>query len=461
MRDYGLTIFIFSLVPLCAYRPWLGIITWYWVGLMNPHRNTWDFAYSMPFAMWIGGATLLGIFFAKDRRPIPWNRELVLIALLLAYFTFTSVFAWTPHFAWIQWEKVFKIILMTFIATMLIYGRDRIRALMLTIVVSIGFYGVKGFFFVLRRGGSERVQGPENSFIEGNTFIGLAFTMVVPLMIFLARDEKRPWVRHGLHAMAFLTFVSTIFTYSRGAFLGLAVIIPLIFLRAKSKLVVACILILAVLVGPTVIPEGVFQRAELIQDYENERSANQRLQSWTVAWRVALDHPISGAGFEFEYSPDEERWLSYASDRYAWALEHSSSAHSIYFQVLGQHGFLALGLFLFLLFGTLLSLQRTKRLTERNSETSWMANYASGLQVGLIGYMVSGAFLSSAYFDLLYLYIALSAILSREFQSVRLQRKPERPQDVKVMGQDIGPLPSMDNIPDPVQRAPRKTDFAP
>ena len=36
-----------------------------------------------------------------------------------------------------------------------------------------------------------------------------------------------------------------------------------------------------------------------------------------------------------------------------------------------------------MLFGTLLSLQRTKRLTQRNPETSWIANYASGLQVGL------------------------------------------------------------------------------
>jgi probable O-glycosylation ligase (exosortase A-associated) len=377
------------------------------------------------------------------------------------YFTFTSIFAWAPTYAWIQWEKVFKIILMTFIATMLIYGRERIRALMLTIVVSIGFYGVKGFFFVLRRGGSERVQGPENSFLEGNTFIGLAFTMVVPLMIFLARDEKRPWVRHGLHVMAFLTFVSTIFTYSRGAFLGLAVIIPLIFLRSKSKVIAACILIPMAVVGPMVIPESIFQRAELIQNYETESSANQRLQSWTVAWRLALDHPVSGAGFEFEYSPDEERWLRYTNDRYAWALQHSSAAHSIYFQVLGQHGFLALGAFLFLLFGALLSLQRTKRLSENNPDTSWMANYASGLQVGLIGYMVSGAFLSSAYFDLLYLYIALSAILSKELMSAQLERQVQRAHTGKgTKGQDEEPS-ATDPIADPMRRAGQEADSVP
>src|SRR5574340_5379 len=158
MRDYVLTAFIFAILPVCLLRPWLGIVAWYWFGIMNPHRLTWDFAYSMPFAMLIGGAILLGALFARDRRPIPWNRELALVVILMLYFTMTTFFAWAPAYAWVQWEKVFKVVLMTLVATMFIYGHDRIRTLMWTIVISIGFYGVKGFFFVLRSGGAERVQ---------------------------------------------------------------------------------------------------------------------------------------------------------------------------------------------------------------------------------------------------------------------------------------------------------------
>ena len=60
MRDYVLTLLILGLLPVCVWRPWIGILVWYWFGLMNPHRLTWDFAYSMPFASWIGGATLVG-----------------------------------------------------------------------------------------------------------------------------------------------------------------------------------------------------------------------------------------------------------------------------------------------------------------------------------------------------------------------------------------------------------------
>ena len=135
---------------------------------------TWDFAYSMPFAAFIGGATLVGIFFAKDRKAIPWSRELVLIVVLLAYFTFTTLFSWAPQNAWPQLEKVFKIILMTVLSTMFIYGRNRITVMMFTIALSLGFYGVKGAIFVVTTGGAGQVKGPEGSFLDGNTFVGVA-----------------------------------------------------------------------------------------------------------------------------------------------------------------------------------------------------------------------------------------------------------------------------------------------
>ena len=172
-----------------------------------------------------------------------------------------------------------------------------------------------------------------------------------------------------------------------------------------------------------VLPERVFHRVDELQNYEAEGSANQRLQAWTVAWNLALDYPLTGAGFRFEYAEDDARWMQYASEKYSWALHTSTAAHSIYFQILGQHGFVALFLFLILLLGTLISLQSTKARAQLRRETEWIANYASGIQIGMIGYMVSGAFLNSAYFDLAYIYIALSAILSREVKAVQVPRK--------------------------------------
>lgn len=418
MRDYVLTAVIFALLPVCVIKPWIGVITWYWFGLMNPHRLTWDFAYSsIPFAMLIGGATLLGLLFARDRRPIPWNRDLIVVVFLVLYFTLTTPFAWAPDLAWEQWIKVFKIILMTFVASMLIYGRDRVRVLLLTVVLSIGFYAAKSMVYVISTGGSGRIDGIPGSFLDGNTFMGLAFCMVIPLMIVLARTESVLWIKRGLYSLAVTTIIAVIFTYSRGAYVGLGALLPFLFLNAQRKVVAVCLLVPSLLVAPFLIPDRALDRVDAIENYQTESSANQRLQAWTVAWNLAKDSPLTGAGFEFENSGFSDRWFQYGSEKYTWALETSrgaTSAHSIYFQILGHHGFIALLLYLLLLFGTLQSLQKTKRLTENNVQNNWMAHYASGLQIGLIGFMVSGAFLSSAYFDLTYLFIALSAVMARE-----------------------------------------------
>ena len=171
------------------------------------------------------------------------------------------------------------------------------------------------------------------------------------------------------------------------------------------------------MVAAQFLPNRIFNRAETIENYEQDGSANQRLQSWTVAWNVALDYPLTGAGFEFEYAPDQQHWLSYGDRKYDWAIKTSSAAHSIYFQVLGQHGFVAFALFLMLLIGCLLRLRRISRTAAGRSDQAWIAPYAGALQISLVGYMISGAFLSSAYFDLAYLFYALAAIFERELRT--------------------------------------------
>ncbi len=131
-----------------------------------------------------------------------------------------------------------------------------------------------------------------------------------------------------------------------------------------------------------------------------------------MAWNVAKDRPFLGAGFEFEWA-DDGHWLDFGSDEYKKfmiaANKDSAAAHSIYFQVLGQHGFVAFFVYISLLISVHLALLRIRALGRRNPDTAWTGTYATGLLIGLLGYVVSGAFLSSAYFDLAWLYFAFAS----------------------------------------------------
>jgi O-antigen ligase len=78
-------------------------------------------------------------------------------------------------------------------------------------------------------------------------------------------------------------------------------------------------------------------------------------------------------------------------------------AHSIYFQMLGEHGFVGLALFLSLGVATWLAANRLARRAEQDEEyRTWMPLLMRMVQVSLIGYGVGGAFLSLAYLDIPY-----------------------------------------------------------
>ena len=83
------------------------------------------------------------------------------------------------------------------------------------------------------------------------------------------------------------------------------------------------------------MPEQWEERIATITDPRAEQSANSRLETWTMLWNLALDRPFTGGGFE-TYA----KWIF---EKYNPAYDRTHAAHSIYFQVLGEHGFVALG----------------------------------------------------------------------------------------------------------------------
>jgi hypothetical protein len=117
------------------------------------------------------------------------------------------------------------------------------------------------------------------------------------------------------------------------------------------------------------------------------------------------------------------------------------AAHSIYFQVLGQHGFVALGLFLALLACTMLSYSEIYKKTRGSAEWEWMGDYARALQTGMIGFLISGSFLNLAYFDLVYLYIGLVPIMKRELFTPALAPVPPN------VSRSVRPITNPESLP--------------
>jgi probable O-glycosylation ligase (exosortase A-associated) len=430
LRDLVFSFVMVVLLPLCLVQPWHGILVWSWLGYMNPHRLVWGFArHSVPWAQLVAAFTLVGILFTRDpeKRRIPWTRETILLAGLWAWYLVTTIFAWYPEPAWSQLEKVSKVLLFTFLTLKFYQNRERLHALFMLIALSLGFYGLKGgVWSLLISGGVHQVMGPEGSFIEGNTEIGLALAMALPFLYYLARLEQRYWLKRLMQVTFGFSILAIIFTHSRGAMIGLPVVLLLLFARARHKIVgLVAVGLLGVFVT-MFAPQEWLSRMESIASYEEDQSANARLVSWRVATRLALDSPLLGGGF----------WvLPHAEvfERYAPGHPTQHSAHSIYFSVLGDHGFVGLALFIGLFascFASLIALRR--RLRDAPGAEALIA-YSKMIETSLAVYAVAGAFLTMAYWDMYYhlvsFVILLQVVAQREATRAPapVARRPERP----------------------------------
>lgn len=423
MRDIILFVIVFGALLGTLKRPHIGIYLWTWIGLMNPHRLAWGVAYSFPFAAVIGGVTLTALLFSKTQRKMPWSRETTLLLIFSLWMTITTVSAFSaeaPEYL----SRVLKIQLFVFLTIYLIDNKEKLIGLIWVTVLSLGFYGIKGGVFTVLGGGVSRVWGPDGSFIAGNNEIGLALIMTTPLIVFLYFQEKNKLIRYALGMSIFLTALAIVGSQSRGALIGIIAMGGFLWVKSRKKLGVGLLILVASITIIMLMPEAWWERMSTIQNYQEDGSAMGRINAWWTAWNVATSN-FFGGGFRMF---SRQTFLIYAPDPL-----NMHDAHSIYFQVLGEHGFIGLGLFLLIGIKTWLRCGEIIRLAAKNSEYKWTADLAAMLQVSLIGYAASGAFLGLAYFDYYYHLIAITLITWGLMQTPVGSKASEKPTNMAIL----------------------------
>lgn len=400
-RDLVVFGVVFTIVPLALRSPWIGVMGWTWLSLMNPHRQAWGPAFDFQFAQLVAGATLLGLVFTREPRKFKSEPEVWLLIVLLIWMSVTTITALEAIAAQEMWIRVLKIQVMTFVALLVLHSRRHIDTLVAVCVLSIGYYSVKGGLFTILTGGAHRVYGPADSFIADNNTMALATIMTIPLMVYLAQRVEKRWMRVAIGAAAVLSCASALGSHSRGALLAIAAMSGFLWLRSPQKLGYGAAIVLVAIAFVPFMPEQWFTRMGTITEYESDGSALGRINAWRTALNIA-NARLLGGGFEF-YS-----FATFAV--YAPDPNDLKSAHSIYFQVLGEHGWIGLLLFLGMWLSVWRTCQRIRRDTIERAELKWAGQLASMIQVSLVGYAVGGTFLNLAYFDLPYYELILVVV---------------------------------------------------
>lgn len=409
MRDL-LIIFIFLVAAIMALkRPWIGVMLWTWLSLMNPHRYGWSFAYSAPLAMISALATLVGLLFTTERQSPFKGTPVWILSVFAMWMTTSWLMGVDPSGDYALWDKVIKIYFMTFIALVLLHNKYHIIAFAGVTVGSLAILGVKGGIFTVLHGGSYRVQGPPDSFIGGNNEFALALITIIPLLHFLQLQVQRKWSRHALSLTMLLCTASALGSHSRGALLAIIAMGAMFWWRSQRKGTMSLLILIVLLSLVPMMPEQWFIRMETIETYQEDASAMGRINAWIVGWEVAKTH-FFGAGMSYLHPEFFFAYGTYETE--------TRAAHSIYFQILGNHGFVGLGLFLLFWFSTYRTAGWLRKQARTIPEAKWAADLGAMVQVGLIGFLTGGAFLSLAYFDLPYNMMVM-VVLARKWVETR------------------------------------------
>ncbi|MEW6535210.1 MAG: putative O-glycosylation ligase, exosortase A system-associated [Candidatus Auribacterota bacterium] len=398
--------------------PLYGICIYIWFAYWRPLEYAWGvpgWFMAMRPSLLLALSVILGSLMNKERVFVA-SKFTILLTFLWIQITISSFHAVT-HERGMFWLDYFsKQMIIIYVISGVINNKKRLTAVIIALILTIGYFSGKCGLFGLMNPGGKIFGGHGGMFLDNNCF-ALAFNMLLPFIFFaghlLPKGIKYSKHRIGLKILFFLSILGVVFTYSRGGFLGLCVVLLMINLRSKRK-VLSLIIVGAMIaiIGTFFLPEEYKERLGTIvvdeeQGEEREASSASRIHFWKVAMIIANNYPIIGIGPGCY--PDVYDYYDFSNGLYGT----TRAVHNTYFQMLTNNGYPGLVLMLLLMFFGFTTCMKLRRRVKRREDLQWIFACANMMEISLAAYCVCGMFLSAAYADLFYHLIILIACLDR------------------------------------------------
>lgn len=406
LRDLAFFVMVIGALPMIFLSPHLGVLLWSWFSISNIHRELYGFAIDVQYNLIIAALTFLAYFISTERKRIPITMHTVLLGVLAFWMTASVFTAISTPYSMPLYDRHIKTLALLLFILLLINSRTRIHSLVLMMCLAIGYWGVKGGAFAILTAGQFRVYGPDSSPIYDNNHIALALCVAMPLMNYLRVVSRSKLMRYAALGVMLLSLVAVLATYSRGGFIALMTLLVLLWWKAPHKILTTSAGLIGVMSIFFVLPQGIIERLGTMSDVMKDASFLERLEAWQASLGIARDYPIFGGGFSATEIPSV--FLQYAPGT---AETLGRAVHSIYFQVLSDLGFAGLALYLSLFVIAFLHTGKVIRLARGRADLKWAHTLADMMQISLIVFLVGGAGLSMAYYDLALVIVFLTGPL--------------------------------------------------
>lgn len=429
MKHFLLMLGVTVLTSIVATAvPFWGVMLYYGFSTLRP-QVLWSWALSdAPQVRWSLTAMLIAVVatlinLSTILETFRNNKVLILLCAYTILMLMSMLTAFDPDTSWFWAQEYGKIFVMFFIATLVIQRFWQVRAMIVMIVLCLGYiaYHFNSMYFL--EGGRLDIYhqgfgGLDNNGIASMLAIGL------PFAYFLAISPVGNWSRSrrifGV-IVGLLLLHAIMMSYSRGAMLATAFGLVWLVINHRPRIQAAAMSLFLVLVIGVMAGEEIRDRAMSTTDYKTDASALSRFDSWSAAWEIALDHPLLGKGIRNsnDYSQNYGADIS------------GRTIHNQYLQIAADSGLPAMALYIAMIAFGLFGLGRARRrciqagkafaddpnpkgphdqeeLVDRARDAELLC---LSLQTGLLMFSFSSMFLSVELVELPWLLIALAGIL--------------------------------------------------
>ena len=343
---------------------------------------------------------LYAILHLANRASSPHYLRTIQARLFLVFLLLTFISYWFmgPAFS-IRTSPFISYLSMAFLFFVVLGIVDTIRRLRWTLLASVAAMGWASQF-VVRDWIRHPMWRPGGATGDANYF-ALDACLVLPLAYLLARHSRIRWERIFALGCLVATIIAGTLGASRGGLFAIGVASFWLILHSPRRLR-NCILLFILITPPLVLlPMSPLHRLLHPQASDVTGEVDRRV-SWAAGMRMIQRHPLMGIGLG-EFKP---QMSAYADP----GVGFSSIAHNTYIEVAAETGIPTFIVFLAMLFFAYRTLNRVRR---RASDSGPLLVYlaATGIQAGLVGFLVGSIFLSAEYMKLFWLWIFLSMLL--------------------------------------------------
>lgn len=417
MRDYMMLGAMLILVPLAFRSVYGAYLLWGWAGLIAVNTFMYGMMKTVPYVQIFAIITLVLVFTDKDKARIKFKPDGTNILYILfgihAVLTATFAYEGVPR----NWElctNLLKTLLFCMLMPMLVTSRFRIHAMVVIIALATAFHGlIEGLKFI-SSGGAHLSQG--NMKLGDRNHFAVMISMNLPILLYLYQYANNRLAKLGYISVLIVNILSIISTQSRAGLVTVMGLALWVVLHSKRKVLGSFYIFVVVAGVIAVAPESWTSRMDTIKTADEDSSFMGRVVAWKRASAIAVESPVFGGGFHsvqsasiFEHFKTKQGLLGFIDTPIPI---YAAAAHSIYFEVLGDMGFMGLFLFLAIMASAFVNRSAIKKLAKSAPEEArWASDLATLLTGCMLAYLIGGASISAAYFELPYILAMLMAVL--------------------------------------------------